>query len=74
MTTARAQEYLATLADRYQRIAERMKEPETVKLAWLVQWFLQVDAHIMQAGITPLVSFHLIVEISLLMFGYFSCI
>ena len=33
---ARAQEYLSTLADRYRRIAERMKEPETVKLAWLV--------------------------------------
>lgn len=34
---ARAQEYLATLADRYHRIAERMKEPEVVKLAWLVK-------------------------------------
>lgn len=34
---ARAQDYLSTLADRYQRIAERMKEPETVKLAWLVR-------------------------------------
>lgn len=34
---AKAQEYLGTLADRYRRIAERMKEPETVKLAWLVQ-------------------------------------
>jgi acyl-[acyl-carrier-protein] desaturase len=34
---ARAQDYLSTLADRYHRIAERMKEPETVKLAWLVQ-------------------------------------
>ena len=34
---AKAQEYLSTLADRYRRIAERMKEPETVKLAWLVQ-------------------------------------
>lgn len=34
---ARAQDYLCTLADRYQRIAERMKEPEVVKLAWLVQ-------------------------------------
>lgn len=33
---ARAQEYLSTLADRYRRIAERMKEPEEVKLAWLV--------------------------------------
>jgi acyl-[acyl-carrier-protein] desaturase len=34
---ARAQEYLSTLADRYQKIAERMKEPEVVRLAWLVQ-------------------------------------
>ncbi|NTS42495.1 acyl-ACP desaturase [Flavisolibacter sp. BT320] len=34
---AKAQEYLSTLSDRYRRIAERMKEPETVKLAWLVQ-------------------------------------
>lgn len=34
---ARAQDYLSTLASRYQRIAERMKEPEVVKLAWLVQ-------------------------------------
>lgn len=34
---ARAQEYLSRLAERYRRIAERMKEPETVKLAWLVQ-------------------------------------
>jgi acyl-[acyl-carrier-protein] desaturase len=33
---AKAQDYLSTLADRYRRIAERMKEPETVKLAWLV--------------------------------------
>lgn len=33
---ARAQEYLSNLADRYRKIAERMKEPETVKLAWLV--------------------------------------
>ncbi|HZH63690.1 MAG TPA: acyl-ACP desaturase, partial [Flavisolibacter sp.] len=32
----RAQDYLSSLGDRYQRIAERMKEPETVKLAWLV--------------------------------------
>jgi acyl-[acyl-carrier-protein] desaturase len=32
---ARAQDYLSTLADRYRRIAERMKEPETVNLAWL---------------------------------------
>ncbi len=34
---AKAQEYLSTLANRYRRIAERMKEPEDVKLAWLVQ-------------------------------------
>jgi acyl-[acyl-carrier-protein] desaturase len=34
---ARAQDYLSTLADRYKRIAERMKEPEAVKLAWLVK-------------------------------------
>jgi acyl-[acyl-carrier-protein] desaturase len=34
---SRAQDYLSTLADRYRRIAERMKEPETVKLAWLVR-------------------------------------
>ena len=33
---AKAQDYLSTLADRYHRIAERMKEPESVKLAWLV--------------------------------------
>jgi acyl-[acyl-carrier-protein] desaturase len=33
----RAQDYLSTLADRYLKIAERMKEPETVKLAWLVK-------------------------------------
>jgi acyl-[acyl-carrier-protein] desaturase len=33
---AKAQDYLSTLADRYHRIAERMKEPEAVKLAWLV--------------------------------------
>lgn len=33
---ARAQDYLSTLADRYRRIAERMKEPEDVKLPWLV--------------------------------------
>jgi acyl-[acyl-carrier-protein] desaturase len=31
-----AQDYLSTLADRYKRIAERMKQPEVVKLAWLV--------------------------------------
>lgn len=33
---ARAQDYLGSLADRYYRIAERMRPPETVKLAWLV--------------------------------------
>ena len=33
---ARAQEYLSSLAGRYHKIAERMKEPEVVKLAWLV--------------------------------------
>lgn len=33
---ARAQEYLSTLADRYRRIAERMKAPEDIKPAWLV--------------------------------------
>lgn len=33
---AKAQDYLSTLADRYRRIAERMKEPELVPLAWLV--------------------------------------
>jgi acyl-[acyl-carrier-protein] desaturase len=33
---ARAQEYLSTLAERYQKIAERMKEPQGVKMAWLV--------------------------------------
>ena len=32
---ASAQDYLSTLADRYRRIAARMKEPEEVKLAWL---------------------------------------
>lgn len=34
---SRAQDYLCTLSERYRKIAERMKEPETVKLAWLVQ-------------------------------------
>ncbi|HEU4470478.1 MAG TPA: acyl-ACP desaturase [Flavisolibacter sp.] len=34
---ARAQEFLSTLADRYMRIAERMKEPAEVKLPWLVR-------------------------------------
>ncbi|GAA4756072.1 acyl-ACP desaturase [Flavisolibacter ginsenosidimutans] len=33
---AKAQDYLSDLAERYRKIAERMKEPETVKLAWLV--------------------------------------
>lgn len=33
---AKAQDYLSNLADRYRKIAERMKEPEVVKLAWLV--------------------------------------
>lgn len=33
---ARAQEYLANLSERYRKIAERMKEPPAVKLAWLV--------------------------------------
>lgn len=33
---ARAQDYLSNLAERYRKIAERMKEPEVVKLAWLV--------------------------------------
>ena len=33
---ARAQDYLSCLADRYKKIAERMRPPETVKLAWLV--------------------------------------
>jgi acyl-[acyl-carrier-protein] desaturase len=33
---AKAQDYLSNLAERYRKIAERMKEPEVVKLAWLV--------------------------------------
>lgn len=33
---AKAQDYLCNLGDRYRKIAERMKEPEAVKLAWLV--------------------------------------
>lgn len=33
---ARAQEYLGSLAERYRKVAERMKEPEAVSLAWLV--------------------------------------
>lgn len=32
---ARAQDYLGNLAERYWKVAERMKEPETVKMAWL---------------------------------------
>jgi acyl-[acyl-carrier-protein] desaturase len=31
----RAQENLGNLAERYRKVAERMKDPETVKLAWL---------------------------------------
>ena len=34
---AKAQEYLSTLADRYLKIAERMKEPDEVALPWLVR-------------------------------------
>jgi acyl-[acyl-carrier-protein] desaturase len=34
---AKAQDYLCNLSDRYMKIAERLKEPETVKLAWLVR-------------------------------------
>ncbi|HEX2536610.1 MAG TPA: acyl-ACP desaturase [Chitinophagaceae bacterium] len=34
---ARAQDFLSTLADRYVRIAERMKQPPESKLPWLVQ-------------------------------------
>lgn len=34
----RAQVYLGNLAERYRKVAGRMKEPETVKLAWLVSW------------------------------------
>lgn len=33
---SKAQDYLASLAERYQKLAERMTYPETVKLAWLV--------------------------------------
>ena len=33
---AKAQDYLANLGERYQKLAERMKYPESVKLAWLV--------------------------------------
>lgn len=32
---AKAQEYLAKLAERYMRVADRMKAPDEVKLAWL---------------------------------------
>ncbi len=32
---AKAQEYLCTLADRYRRLAERLKAPETVVPAWI---------------------------------------
>ncbi len=34
--SARAQEYLCTLADRYRKIAERMKTPEIVSPVWLL--------------------------------------
>ena len=33
---AKAQDYLANLGERYQKLAERMKYPDSVKLAWLV--------------------------------------
>lgn len=33
--TAKAQDYLCTLADRYKKIAERMKLPQEVNLLWL---------------------------------------
>lgn len=32
---AKAQEYLANLSDRYMRLADRMKAPDEIKLAWL---------------------------------------
>ncbi len=32
---AKAQDYLATLPDRYMRLADRMKAPDEIKLAWL---------------------------------------
>ena len=32
---AKAQEYLANLSDRYMRLADRMKAPDEVQLAWL---------------------------------------
>ena len=31
----RAQDYLASLAERYYRLAERLQEPEEVQLVWL---------------------------------------
>lgn len=34
---AKAQEYLSSLSERYQRVAERIKAPETISLAWLSQ-------------------------------------
>jgi acyl-[acyl-carrier-protein] desaturase len=39
---AKAQDYLCKLADRYQRIAERMKPPEVTRLAWLVDGNVEV--------------------------------
>ncbi len=35
--SAKAQDYLCTLADRYRRVAERMKPPAETNLAWLIQ-------------------------------------
>ena len=32
---AKAQDYLSTLANRYKRIAERMKVPDDINLSWL---------------------------------------
>lgn len=32
---AKAQEYLSNLADRYMKVADRMKAPDEIKLAWL---------------------------------------
>lgn len=32
---SKAQDYLVKLSDRYMRLADRMKAPEEVKLAWL---------------------------------------
>jgi acyl-[acyl-carrier-protein] desaturase len=34
---AKAQDYLCTLADRYKRIAERMKIPDDISLSWLAK-------------------------------------